>query len=236
MSADREDLGERGAEAGTALLRAALGPAERALNGALAGDPVTLARTAALADRSVLVRSVFSLRIGFSAEGFRFTALPPGDEGPADLVVSGSPRAFVETLRQRRPDRELRLDGDAELMAELAGILSDMEPDPLALLPTDVASTLSLAARRARSFLDELGRGFREAAADTPGATSPDRAGDRLAAAVRRRLDLPDATEAEQLYRQIEDLRFAVDRLEARAAAVEVRRGAPSASGSEQTR
>jgi len=197
-----------------------LRPFEKLLNRHIAASSRARRQLAELVGRSMELRfAATPIRIRLSAIADAVTVRPAGDE-PADAIIEGTPLSFGR-LALGDPKQSIRaggmeIHGDAEIAEGFRKLLAAAQPDleeELSRLTGDVAAHyLANLARDAVSF----GR----------------RAGDTFARNIAEYLteesrDLPVRIEVEEFLAGVDRLREAVDRLEARLAAVERARSGP---------
>jgi ubiquinone biosynthesis accessory factor UbiJ len=195
-----------------------LRPFESLLNRHIAASGRARARLAELDGRSMELRfAATPVRIRLASSGGALAVRPAGEE-PADAVIEGTPLAFLR-LATGEATRSIRaggmdVQGDAEIAEGFRRLLDAARPDleeELSRLTGDVAAHyLARFAREAAGF----GR----------------RAGDLFARNVTEYLteesrDLPVRFEVEEFLEDVDRLREAVDRLEARVAASERAQG-----------
>jgi ubiquinone biosynthesis protein UbiJ len=195
-----------------------LRPLETMLNRRIAGSSRARALLAELDGRSMELRfAVTPFRIRIASAAGELTARPAGDE-PADAVIEGTPLSFlrVATGDAAKSIRAGGMDvkGDAEVAEGFRRLLDAARPDfeeELSRFTGDAAA-------------HHLARFAREALA------FGQRTGDTLARNVSEYLseesrDVPVRLEVEEFLEEVDRLREAVDRLEARVAAAERPRG-----------
>jgi ubiquinone biosynthesis protein UbiJ len=189
---------------------------EATLRTLLAADPATRAELAALAGRRLDIElrgGPARLSLVFTAEGLRVEA---DAETRADASARLTPAGLVDLLAgdQERAVMAgaVRIDGDRELVTSVFAVLSRFRPDlegPLARVfgeaPTAAAG---VAARRSGQEMRRFARGG--------------------AKAVRGLLTseqgpLPSRPEVMRFLDEVDDVRLAVDRLEARMAQLRTR-------------
>lgn len=197
----------------TTLYQAGLMAAERAFNRALERDPMSHDALMAILARPIAVDitapslSFYLLADGRQLRFQQFCAEPP------ELMIRGSLLGLIALgLGDRTPLQQERvvLDGDASLAGELQRVLEDLDPDweaELAAVMGDVPAHL-------------LGRQIRRA------LRWGQQTNQRVAAMVEEYLheespDLPGRRETEAFYEDIQSLRLATDRLEARLNALD---------------
>ena len=190
-----------------------LRPFEEMLNRRIAGSSRARAMLAALAGRSMELRfAATPLRVRLAESSGMLTVRPAGEE-PADAVIEGTPLSFLRlaTGDAARSIRAGGMDvrGDAEVAEGFRRLLEAARPDieeELSRFTGDAAAHyLAGFAREAAAF----GR----------------RAGDTLARNAAEYLteesrDLPARVEVEEFLEDVDRLREAVDRLDARVAAL----------------
>ena len=191
-----------------------LRPIEAMLNRRIAGSSRARAMVAGLAGRSLELRftaTPFRLRLAAGADAL---TVRPAAEDPADAVIEGTPLAFLRlaTGDAAKSIRAGGMDvrGDAEIAEGFRRLLEVARPDieeELSRFTGDAAA--HYIARTAR-----------------PAADFARRAGDSLARSTSEYLteesrDLPVRLEVEEFLDGVDRLREAVDRLDARIAAVE---------------
>ena len=198
-----------------------LRPIESLLNREIAGSARARGLLAALSGRSLELRfAPTPVRIRIAAGPEALSLRPAADaDAPADAVIEGTPLAFLR-LGADDSSKSIRaggtdVRGDAEVAEGFRRLFDAARPDleeQLSRLTGDAAAHwLAGFARDAADF----GR----------------RAGDALARNVSEYLteesrDLPARIEVEEFLEGVDRLREAVDRLEARVAAVARARGA----------
>jgi ubiquinone biosynthesis protein UbiJ len=193
-----------------------LRPFESMLNRRISGSSRARAMLAELAGRSMELRfaaTPLRLRLTASTESLSFA---PATDEPADAVIEGTPLSFLRlsTGDAARSIRAGGMDvrGDAEVAEAFRRLLEAARPDPeeeLSRFTGDAAAHW-------------IGSFAREAAAFAR------RAGDSLARSTSEYLaeesrDVPARAEADEFISEVDRLREAVDRLEARVAAAERR-------------
>lgn len=210
------------------LAAAALQAIEATVNRGLAGDPVGRDRLAALAGRLVRVAGptlpglgAVAIDIGFSPAGIVLT--PAQASRSPDLWLQATPGAWLELLRTRRPPPAVRTEGDGELMLELASIMRELDIDLLALLPDPVALGASYVGQQLQGFARALAPQWQPLWQQT--RSRGEAARDTVRDTVRSGLDLPEGTRGRARYREIEDLRDAIARAEARLTRLESAQG-----------
>ena len=195
-----------------------LRPFERILNRNIAGSSRARALLAELDGRSLELRfAATPVRIRLAASQDSLAVAPAG-EAPADAVIEGTPLSFLR-LASGDAAKSIRaggmdVKGDAEIAEGFRRLLEAARPDleeELSRFTGDAAA--HYAARFAREALD-FGR----------------RTGDIFARNVSEYLseesrDVPVRIEVEEFLDGVDRLREAVDRFEARVAAVERSRG-----------
>ena len=195
-----------------------LRPFERLLNRNIAASSRARGLLAELEGRSLEIRLVATpVRIRLAASR-DVLAVGPAGEAPADAVIEGTPLSFLR-LASGGGAKSIRaggmeVEGDAEVAEGFRRLLDAARPDleeELSKLTGDAAA--HHAARFVREAAD-FGR----------------RAGDILARNVSEYLseesrDVPARIEVEEFLEAVDRLREAVDRIEARTAAVERSRG-----------
>lgn len=190
-----------------------LRPLEEMLNRRIAGSSRARALLGALAGRSLELRfAATPLRIRL-AESSGTLTMRPADEEPADAVIEGTPLSFLRltTGEAAKSIRAGGMDvrGDAEIAEGFRRLLEAARPD----------------------FEEELSRFTGDAAAHylagfaREAAAFGQRAGDTLARNTAEYLteesrDLPVRVEVEEFLEDVDRLREAVDRLDARVAAL----------------
>jgi ubiquinone biosynthesis accessory factor UbiJ len=195
-----------------------LRPLGEMLNRRIAGSSRARALLAALAGRSLELRfAATPMRVRLAESSGTLTIRPAGEE-PADAVIQGTPLSFLRLATDdaaksiRAGGMDVR--GDAEVAEGFRRLLEAARPD----------------------FEEELSRFTGDAAAHYLAGFARDaaafgrRAGDTLARNTAEYLteesrDLPVRVEVEEFLEDVDRLREAVDRLEARVAAVERPRG-----------
>ena len=191
-----------------------LRPFEEMLNRRIAGSSRARAMLAALAGRSMELRfAATPLRVRIAESSGALTMRLAGDE-PADAVIEGTPLSFLRlaTGDAARSIRAGGMDvrGDAEIAEGFRRLLEAARPD----------------------YEEELSRFTGDAAAHYLAGFARDaaafgrRAGDTLARNTAEYLteesrDLPVRVEVEEFLEDVDRLREAVDRLDARIAAAE---------------
>ncbi len=189
-----------------------LRPLEEMLNRRIAGSSRARAMLAALAGRSMELRfAATPLRVRLAESSGALTMRPAGEE-PADAVIEGTPLSFLRlaTGDAAKSIRAGGMDvrGDAEIAEGFRRLLEAARPDleeELSRFTGDAAAHyLAGFAREAAAF--------------------GQRAGDALARNTTEYLteesrDLPVRVEVEEFLEDVDRLREAVDRLDARVAA-----------------
>jgi len=195
-----------------------LRPFEQMLNRRIAGSSRARAMLDGLDGRSMELRfAATPLRVRVAAASGALTLRPAGDES-ADAVIEGTPLSFLRlaTSDAAKSIRAGGMDvrGDAEIAEAFRRLLEAARPDleeELSRFTGDVAAYyLAGFAREAAAF----GK----------------RAGDTLARNAAEYLteesrDVPVRLEVEEFLEDVDRLREAVDRLDARVAAAERARG-----------
>lgn len=195
-----------------------LRPLEEMLNRRIAGSSRARALLAALAGRSMELRfAATPLRIRLAESSGMLTMRPAGDD-PANAVIEGTPLSFLRlaTGDAAKSIRAGGMDvrGDAEVAEGFRRLLEAARPD----------------------FEEELSRFTGDAAAHYLAGFARDaaefgkRAGDTLARNAAEYLteesrDLPVRVEVEEFLEDVDRLREAVDRLDARVASLMRSRG-----------
>lgn len=196
-----------------------LRPFESMLNRQIAASARARGLLAGLAGRSMELRfSPTPLRVRVAATADALSIRPAGEE-KADAVIEGTPLAFLR-LATNAATQSIRaggmdVRGDAEVAEGFRRLLEAARPD----------------------FEEELSRFTGDAAAHYLAGFARDavafgqRAGDALARNVSEYLseesrDVPARVEVEEFLEGVDRFREAVDRLEARVAAVARARGA----------
>ena len=190
-----------------------LRPLEEMLNRRIAGSSRARALLGTLAGRSLELRfAATPLRIRLAESSGTLTMRPAGEE-PADAVIEGTPLSFLRlaTGEAAKSIRAGGMDvrGDAEIAEGFRRLLEAARPD----------------------FEEELSRFTGDAAAHylagfaREAAAFGQRAGDTLARNAAEYLteesrDLPVRIEVEEFLEDVDRLREAVDRLDARVAAL----------------
>ena len=191
-----------------------LRPMEAMLNRRIAGSSRARAMVAGLAGRSLELRfAATPFRVRLAAGADTLSVRPAADE-PADAVIEGTPLSFLRlaTGDAAKSIRAGGMDvrGDAEIAEGFRRLLEVARPDieeELSRFTGDAAAHyIASAARHAADFAR--------------------RAGDSLARSTSEYLteesrDLPVRLEVEEFLDGVDRLREAVDRLDARIAAVE---------------
>ena len=195
-----------------------LRPLEEMLNRRIAGSSRARAILDGLAGRSMEIRfAATPLRVRMAAASGTLTVRPAGDE-PADAVIEGTPLSFLRlaTGDAAKSIRAGGMDvrGDAEIAEGFRRLLEAARPDieeELSRFTGDVAAHyLAGFAREAADFGRRAGDTFARNAAEY--LTEESR-------------DLPVRLEVEEFLEDVDRLREAVDRLDARVAARERARG-----------
>lgn len=189
-------------------------PFEELLNRNIAGSSRARGLLAELAGRSLELRfSATPVRLRLSATADRIVIAAP-DEAAADAVIEGTPIAVLR-IAIDEPARSIRaggaqIHGDAEIAEGFRKLLAAARPDieeELSRLIGDVAAHhLARVAREAARY----GRHVAETLAQN--------AAEYLTEESR---DLPPRVEVEEFLAGVDQLREAVDRLEARLVSVE---------------
>ena len=151
---------------------------------------------------------------------FRFTSdhviLLDEYEKDADAVISGTPLALVSAGSGKRTDtRDLQFDGDLQVARAFGDLLGDMDPDWEEWLSRYIGDDPAFRTGEAVRYLRRWGR----------------RAGQAFAEDLRDYLQietrwLPVRTEVDQLNRDIDELRAAVERFAMRVRRLQRRIGA----------
>ena len=189
---------------------------EGMLRTALRADPATRTELEALAParlRLDLKGAPTPLTLVFTTDGIRVEA---DAEAEADAVVQVTPSGLVDLLAGDRERAVLsgavRIEGDGDLAMTTLAVLARFSPDlegPLSRLvgetPTAVFGT---AARRGRAEARRAAQGTAAAARDILTAESG---------------PLPSRPEVARFLDEVDDLRLAVDRAEARVARLRAR-------------
>ena len=145
--------------------------------------------------------------------GGRLALLAADSETPADAVISGSPPALLQMLKSGRPaasTNPVQIRGDAEianLYRELfAAARPDLEEELSRLIGDMPARRLSQLAKSVRTWARRARR----------------TAGENIAEYLQEEgRDLVTKTELEEFLRGVDDVREAVDRIEARLGRIE---------------
>ena len=166
----------------------------------------------------VVKHTPWQLRVSFNAGQLQLSR-KPGNE-PADATISGSPLSLAALAGDgaeaviRRGD--VRIEGDAELAArvrELGTLLyPDLEEELSQVIGDAPASLLGSVARQGLSWLRSSLR------------TGTHNVAEYLA---HERRDLVPRAEAAAFYNDVDQLREAADRLQARIDALPARKGTP---------
>ncbi|MEX0733013.1 MAG: SCP2 sterol-binding domain-containing protein [Steroidobacteraceae bacterium] len=197
-----------------------LRPLEKLLNRHIAASSRARRLLAELAGRSMELRfaaTPFRVRLAATADS---VSLRRADEEAADAVIEGTPISFLR-LATGDPARSIRaggseLHGDAEVAEGFRKLLAAARPDieeELSRLTGDVAA--HYLANFARDAVD-FGRRARD--------TFAQNVAEYLTEESR---DLPTRIEVEEFLADVDRLREAVDRLDARLAATERSRSRP---------
>jgi ubiquinone biosynthesis protein UbiJ len=194
-------------------------PIESLLNRNVAGSARARELVARLEGRSLEVRATpTQLALRFSVSGGRVSVSGGGADEP-DAVIEGTPLSLAALAGPQPEDRlrrgEVRISGDAETAQSFQKLFKAARPDLEEELSRLVGDPVAHhVARAARSVLD-FGR--------RAGETFARNMGEYLTEESR---DLPARPEVEAWVGQVDRLREDVDRLEARLALLERRRGA----------
>jgi ubiquinone biosynthesis accessory factor UbiJ len=194
-----------------------LRPFEAMLNRRIAGSSRARSMLEALAGRSMEIRfAATPLRVRVAAGADALTIRAAGDE-PADAVIEGTPLSFLRlaTGDAARSIRAGGMDvrGDAEIAEGFRRLLEAARPE----LEEELSRfTGDVAAHYFAGFAREAA-GFGRRARDTLARN----AAEYLTEESR---DLPVRLEVEEFLEDVDRLREAVDRLDARVAAAERRR------------
>jgi ubiquinone biosynthesis protein UbiJ len=195
-----------------------LRPLEDMLNRRIAGSSRARAMLDGLAGRSMELRfAATPLRVRMASASGALTIRPAGEE-PADAVIEGTPLSFLRlaTGEAAKSIRAGGMDvrGDAEIAEAFRRLLEAARPDfeeELSRFTGDVAAHyLAGFARDAASFGKRAGDSFARSTAEY--LTEESR-------------DLPVRLEVEEFLEDVDRIREAVDRLDARVAAAERARG-----------
>ncbi len=192
-----------------------LRPLEELLNRGIAASTRAQELLAGLAGHSLELRVRGTpLGLRFEAGRERLAVGRPGGDAPADAVLEGTPFALA---RLARPDvarpagaGQLQISGDAEVAQGFRQLFAAGSPDfeeELARLTGDVA-----AHHLANFARDTLAFGRRAAGILARNAAEY---------LTEERRDLPTRAEAEEFLAAVDELREAVDRLEARLVRLE---------------
>jgi ubiquinone biosynthesis protein UbiJ len=195
-----------------------LRPLESMLNRQIAGSSRARRLLGELAGRSMELRfAATPFRVRLAATAATLSVRPAGDE-PADAVIEGTPLSYLR-LTSGDAAKSIRaggmdVKGDAEVAEGFRRLLDAARPD----LEEELSRFTGDAAAH------HLARFAREALA------FGQRTGDTLARNVSEYLseesrDVPVRLEVEEFLEEVDRLREAVDRLEARVAAAERPRG-----------
>lgn len=196
-----------------ALLPLAGRALQEALNRALALDPEARAQVLDLSGQAIelhLEAPALALRIAVTAEGLEVGPAQPDNE--PDLSLRASASALLERLlpastgaRGPNPPGKLRISGDAELARRLQKLAANFDPDFDAAFARVFGEILGpQIAKALRSGWTSASAHARHLATDTV---------DYL---VEERRDLVSRVEQEMFFDEVDDLRDAVERLEAR--------------------
>lgn len=190
----------------------ALSAAETLVNQALRLDPATLRCLGEIEGRSmrvVCVSPAFSVCMVAAGDGFRFLHDP---EGEAEVTLTGSSTALIRlagnpAARSELFSRDIEVEGDTELAEHIAGIMEDLELDMeglLARMTGDVAA--HEIHRGATGLLGWLHNAMLTLQMDL---------GEFIQEEARV---VPGQSEQQQFFEDVDSLRMATDRLEARVA------------------
>ena len=209
------------APAGSALLL----PVERLVNGLIARDSHVAGNLSRFHGKRVEVRTPhIGLNLLFDAGGIRLSALAseaPGE--PADVTIRGSaPQLFRLLADSGRPlaDREIRVEGDAELLLDLQRALSEIDirwEDCLGPILGDVLTgglggAVADARDLARGAGGNIKRNLKNFVQYEAGA-------------------MPTPEEMEMFAARVDELRLRLDRLQARTEIISRNREAPNGGG-----
>jgi len=180
---------------------------DQAFNQAIALDPSAADKLKGLNGRTVrLELKGLGIDLFFSGNGERLTVQAESEDN-ADTTISGSPTALLAMAVPdwRSPGSGVRIEGDAGTAQTLEKLLRQLDPDWEALL--------------VRYFGDIIGhqlwRSFNDAA--QAGRSGLATASDQVAHFLREESGLlVTRPEVDQFVRQVDELREATDRLEAR--------------------
>ncbi|MEM6709720.1 MAG: SCP2 sterol-binding domain-containing protein [Pseudomonadota bacterium] len=190
-------------------------------NSGLALDPRTQAELAALDGATLRLEIVLPPQaIVIRVEGGALR-IQPGSPATAQTVIRGSINDLLALLRGQQPSARLEVSGDPALLTRFEALLRSYRPDFDALVPEQSPFTSASASSGATpgpaAFAEQL-LGFVE-----EGLDSARRAATGVARQTQSELDarmqatLMTRSDVERLETAIDDLRLAVDRLEARA-------------------
>ncbi len=186
------------------LLAAAI---DRALNQVLAADPAGAQRLQGLEQRCIqLVLSGLGLDLFFCGSAERLTVLADSDR-PPDTVIRGTPGALLAMAAPEwlGPHSGVRIEGDAGAAQALEQLLRRLDPDWEALLSEQLGDVLGHQVWRL--LRDSLSGGRHIASV----------AGEQLGHYLREESGLLTTRhELESFSRDVDELREATDRLEAR--------------------
>jgi len=197
--------------AGALLGNLAATAVQPVVNRLLALDPAARQAVAALAGRRArltLTQPALTLTLAIDAEGMRVLAV---DEAPADVTVTAAPEGVLAALHGEVEDAVLRgslvLEGDEDLARRLFAVFGALRPDLEAPLAAVLGDTAAHAA-------GDAARRSAEAACSAAAG---------IAGYGRERLTeaggpLPARHEVARFFDEVDDLRLASDRLEARIA------------------
>lgn len=193
-----------------------LQPFERLLNRNIAGSGQAQALARGLEGKSLEIRLVPTpVRIRLAAAAGAVT-VTPGGEAPADAVIEGTPLALAAMAAPGADERvrsgAVRIEGDAEVAQGFRRLLEAARPDLEEELSRLTGDAL---AHHAANFARQA-FGLARKAADT----FAQNVGEYLTEESR---DLPARAEAEAFLAEVDQLREAADRFEARLALLEGR-------------
>ena len=194
-----------------------LGPVNHVINRIIHLDPDAGDRLAGLAGRRLRVQLTepeLALTAGFTDTGIELTAADPDDE-PADITVTGRLGDLIAMAKD--PDHgggQVRFDGDAAVAQQARRFLREL----------DVDWEEALARHMGDIPAHQIGRGIRGLMDWL--RTSSDAMGDGLAEYLtEEQRQLPSRPEVEAFLDDVDRLRTDTDRLQARIARLEQRRG-----------
>lgn len=190
--------------------QAALSVAETLINQALKLDPATLRRLCEIEGRSMRVECdapALSICLVPAGDGFRILDDP---DGQTEVTLRGSSSALIRlagnpAARSELFSHDIAVEGDTELAEHIAGIMEDLELDMEGLLARVTGDVAAHEIHRgATGMLGWLRNSLETLQLDL---------GEFIHEEARV---VPGRSEQEQLFEQVDELRMATDRLEAR--------------------